>query len=293
MQLVRSTTSRDDAHSIERGARAGEGSGFRRVIRSARPMLAAMPAGPSPIRRVLGWVFVGSLCAAALVAIVALVSDSFDDTDWRLIGTSLSFAVYSALAASGAALRVKEHPVAGPLHLVTVAAAAVAWALLLVLLWAELDDGEALARTWGVATIAALACSHASVVLRGTRTSDTAAISALVLASIALGALDATAGALAAAGAVEIDEKDPLSRLMAVSVVLLLLCTALPVVLRRLRPPVDATPAASWPAPRASTLERLAAEVVAATERIEGLDDRDAVRAECRRLRELARSHGG
>lgn len=255
-------------------------------------MLAAMSAGRPLIRRALGWVLVGSLCAAALVSIVALVSDSFDDTDWRLIGTSLSFAVYSALAASGAAVRVKERPVAGPLGALTVAAAAIAWALLLVLLWGGLDDSEALARTWGVATIAALACSHASVVLRGTRASDTPAISALIVGSIALGALDATAGALAAAGALEVDEDDPVVRLMAVAVVLLLLTTALPVVLRRLSYTGEAT-ASAWPASRGSALERLAAEVVAATERIECLDDRDAVRAECRRLRELARGHGG
>ena len=253
-------------------------------------ILAAMPAGGSPIRRVLGWVFVGSLCAAALVAIVALLSDSFDDTDWRLIGTSLSFAVYSALAASGAAVRVKEHPVAGPLGALTVAAAAVAWALLLALLWAE-DDSEGLARAWGVATIAALACSHASVMLRGTRASDMPLISALAATSITLGALDATAGALAVSGAVEVDEGDPVVRLMAVAVVLLLLTTALPFVLRRLSAPVEATPA--WPASRGGSLERLAAEVVAATERIERLDDPDAVRAECRRLRDLARTHGG
>jgi len=249
-----------------------------------------MRAGRPPIRRALGWVLVGSLCAAALVAIVALLSDSFDETDWRLIGTSLSFAVYSALAASGAAVRLKERWWAEPLAVVTVAAAAIAWMLLLALLWGVADDSETLARTWGVATIAALACSHAAVVLRGGRASDTAAISALVACSIALGVLDATAGSLAVVGAVEVDEDDPEIRLMAVAVVLLLLTTALPPVLRRLGGPAPATPA--WPASRAGALERLAAEVVEATERIEGLSDPDAVRAECRRLRELARSHG-
>lgn len=255
-------------------------------------MLSAMSTGRPPIRRALGWVLVGSLCAAALVAIVALVSDSFDDTDWRLIGTSLSFAVYSALAASGAAVRAKEHPLAWPLSWLTGAAAAVGWALLMVLLWGGLDDSETLWRIWGVATIAALACSHASVVLNGTRESDTAAISALVVTSIALGAFDATAGALATAGAADVDEDDPAARLMAITVVLLLLATALPVLLRRLRPAVEPTSTPAWPRPRRGAA-RLAAEVVAATERIERLDDPEAVRAECRRLRDLARNHGG
>jgi hypothetical protein len=40
-----------------------------------------MGAGRWPIRRALGWMLVAALCVAALVAIVALVSDSFDDTD--------------------------------------------------------------------------------------------------------------------------------------------------------------------------------------------------------------------
>jgi hypothetical protein len=78
---------------------------------------------------------------------------------------------------------------------------------------------------------------------------------------------------------------------MAVALVLLLLTTALPFVLRRLSASAQAAPA--WPPSRGGALERLAGEVVAATERIERLDDPDAVRAECRRLRELARSHGG
>ena len=249
-----------------------------------------MQGGRPLIRRVLGWVLVGSLCLAALVAIAALLSGSFDDTDWRLIGTSLSFGIYSALAASGAAVRLKERWFAEPLGALTAIAAAVAWMLLLLLLWAD-DDSDALARAWGIASLVALACSHASVVLRATRGSDTFAIAALVATSVALGAIDATAGVLAIADAVDVDEDDPAVRLTAVTVVLLVLTTALPPVLRRLGSPRDAEPA--WPASRDSSLERLAAEVVAATERIEGLSDRDAVRAECRRLRELARSHGG
>jgi O-antigen/teichoic acid export membrane protein len=182
-------------------------------------------------------------------------------------------------------VRVKEHPAAAPLGVFTVAAVAIAWVLLLVLLWGN-DADEALERAWGVAAIAALASSHASVVLRATRATDTPAISALSTCSIALGTLVAAAAALATVEAFELDEDDPAVRVLAIAVVLLLLTTTLPVVLRRLSPPRTA-------AARPAALERLADEVVAATERIEQLDDRDAVRAECRRLRELARSHGG
>jgi hypothetical protein len=238
------------------------------------------------IRRLLGWTLVTCLCFAAVVAIVALLSGSFGDTDGRLIGTSLSFAVYSALAASGAALRVKEHPAALPLGVATAATAAIGFVLALPVLWLD-DPGEDLVRVWGVVTIAALACSHAAIVLRGTRSTDPHAISAIVVVSIGLGALDGTVGALATAGAVEVDEDDPGTRWMAVTVVLLLLTTGLPPILRRLGRTTERLPQA-W-----GGRESLADSVIAAADRIEQLDDPAAVRAECRRLRELARAHGG
>jgi hypothetical protein len=242
--------------------------------------------GPS-IRRPLGWTLVVCLCCAAVVAILALLSGSFDDTDWRLIGTSLSFAVYSALAASGAALRINEHPAALPLGVATAATAAIGFVLVLAVLWLE-DPGDDLLRTWGVVTIAALVCSHAAIVLRGSRATDTRAISLLVVASIGLAALDGTVGSLTTAGAVDVDEDDPGARWMAVTVVLLLLTTGLPPILRRLSRTTGTLPQA-W----GGTGESLAEAVIAAADRIERLDDPAAVRAECRRLRELARAHGG
>jgi hypothetical protein len=239
------------------------------------------------IRRLFGWTLVVCLCFSALVAIVALLSGSFDDTDWRLIGTSLTFAVYSALAASGAALRDKEHPAAPPLGIATATTAAIGFLLVLLVLWLE-DPGDGLVRTWGVVTIAALVSSHAAIVLRGTRATDTRAISALVVGSIMLAALDGTVGALATAGAVDVDEDDPGARWMAVTVVLLLLTTGLPPLLRRLGRTTE-----PLPQDRDGGSESLAQAVIAATDRMERLDDPAAVRAECRRLREFARARGG
>jgi hypothetical protein len=239
------------------------------------------------IRRLLGWTLVGCLCFSALVAIVALLSGSFGDTDWRLIGTSLSFAVYSALGAGGAALRVKEHPAALPLGVATAATAASGFLLVLLVLWLE-DPGDGLVRTWGVVTIAALVSSHAAIVLRAARATDTRAISSLVAGSILLAALDGTVGALATAGAVDVDEDDPGARWMAVTVVLLLLTTGLPPILRRLGHTTVPLRQAGL-----GGGESLAQAVIAAADRIERLDDPSAVRAECRRLRELARARGG
>jgi hypothetical protein len=245
-----------------------------------------------PIRRLVGWVLVGALCFAALVAIVALLSDSFDETHENLILTSLSFAAYCAIAASGTAARVKEHPAARPLAVVTAGTAAIAFVLLMAELWVELDGSEeAILRAWGVASIVALTCSHAALVFGATRESDTRTISGLVTASLALGAIDGTVGAIAVTGAFEADIDDSATRLIGVTLVLLLLTTGLPPILRRMQQRAPAAPV--WPASRNGSLERLAGEVVTTTERIERLDDPAAVRAECRRLRELARTLGG
>ena len=241
----------------------------------------------TPIRRLLGWTLVVCLCIAAGVALVALLSGSFGDTDWRLIGTSLSFAVYSSLAASGAALRTKAHPAAPLLVVATAATAATGFVLVLALLWLD-DPFDGAERTWGVVTIAAFVCSHAAIVLRDTRATDASAISGLVVCSIALATIDGTVGALATVGALEVHEDDPGARWMAVTVVLLLLTTGLPPILRRLGRTTEPVPQA-WD----GRGESLAHEVLAAADRIEYSDDPAAVRAECRRLRKLARAHGG
>ena len=48
------------------------------------------------------------LCLAALVAVGALLTGSFDDTDWRVVATSLGFSVFTSTTAAGAALRLRS-----------------------------------------------------------------------------------------------------------------------------------------------------------------------------------------
>jgi hypothetical protein len=69
--------------------------------------------------------------------------------------------------------------------------------------------------------------------------------------------------------------------------VLLLLTTGLPPILRRLGRTTEPVPQA-W----AGGGESLPQAVIAAADRIERLDPPAAVRAECQRLRELARARG-
>lgn len=255
------------------------------------------------IRRILSWALVAALCVAALTAIGAILSGDFDETDGRVIATSLGFAIFSATAASGASLRFRGSENLRTLGLATVALAAVSFLLLVVALWSDGDDQAW--RWFGCTALAALACSHASLVSGALRISDTPAMRALAAASVVLGIIDSFFGILAISGAVD-DVEEGFGQLMAVLVILLLLTTALPPILRRLQRPAGAV---SSPAGRASTAAKpttpsspavaaglLVVEVLAAADRIEALN-RDAgnrapeIRRECERLRELARLH--
>src|ERR671911_1146660 len=90
------------------------------------------------VRRALSWALVGALCVAATTAIAAIMTGDFDDTDWRVIGTSLGFAVFSATGAAGASLRFRDSENLRALGVATMALSAVAFVLLLVAVW---DDG--------------------------------------------------------------------------------------------------------------------------------------------------------
>jgi hypothetical protein len=234
---------------------------------------------------------VAALCAAALTAIAAIASGDFDETDARVLATSLGFAIFSATAGSGASLRLRGSESLRALGLGAMALSAASFLLLLWVLWGD-GEGE-LWRWFGSAALAALACSHASIVAGAVRASDSPTVRSLATASIALGVVDAFFGILAFAGAVHGIRRDS-GQLMAVLVILLVLTTALAPILRRLqrRGVTAAAPAGR----RAAGPRGLVTEVLAAADRIEALNGDPGNRApdigrECERLRELARSH--
>jgi hypothetical protein len=247
---------------------------------------------------------VGALCVAALTAIAAIVTGDFDETDARVLATSLGFAIFSATAASGASLRFRDSESLRALGLGAMALSAASFLLLLWLLWGT-GEGEVW-RWFGSAALGAPACSHASVVAGAVRASDSPTVRTLATTSIMLGIVDAFFGILAFSGAVH-GIRQGFGQLMAVLVILLVLTTALAPILRRLqRPAVTvaapaggafatvAEPAA--PFRRAAGPRALAAEVVAAADRIEALNGDPGnrapdIRRECERLREFARSH--
>jgi hypothetical protein len=242
------------------------------------------------VRRSLSWALVTALCVAALTAIAAILSGDFDETDGRVIGTSLGFAVFSATAASGASLRFRDSEGLRALGLVAMALSAVSFVLWLAAVW---GDGEDEVWRWfGSAALGALACSHASVVSGALRASDSPTVRALATTSIALAFVDSFFGILGVSGAVDgVDRR--FGQLIAVLVILLVLTTALAPILRRLQRPAATATHARRAEPRG-----LAAEVAAAADRIEALNGDPAnrapdIRRECERLRELARSHSG
>jgi hypothetical protein len=260
---------------------------------SARDATLPIPAGMTDdrrqaIRRAAGRALVGGLTLAAFVAVLALMGGSFGDTEVQVILTSIGFAVASATAATGASLRLRVTSGLRALGTATVLASALAFVLLVVGLWMTGDEwgSESVWRAFGVAGVTALAGSHACVVLGARRPSDSDAVSALVFASLALAALDTLAAILPISDLVT-EVSGDLAQPIAATVVLLVLTTILPPILRRMESPTATAPT--------TAMHRFAGEVEAVAERIEELNRGPSnrapeIRREVERLRDLARS---
>ena len=236
---------------------------------------------PGRLGRLAGRALVGGLCVAASVAILAVLTGSFDDTDWRVVGASLGFSVLTSTAAAGAALRLREHEWARAVGTLTVAASVAALGLLFVALWFDDSESEGLWRAFGVAGLLALWTSHASLVLRALRPTDPPAVRRLTGVSIVTLGIDTWAGELALLGVLD-DYDEGLARLLAALLVISLLSSALPPIVRRVR---RSSPAVAAPSPSRG----LAEELAEAVERLQAMDLPPQARVEIDRLRRLAR----
>jgi hypothetical protein len=253
----------------------------------------------APALRILaGRAVVCALCVAAAVALLALMTGSFDDTDWQVVATSLGFGVFSCTAAAGASLRLRGVPWAQALGLAAVATSLAAFGLLLAGVWTGID-GDVLWRSWGVAALAALWTSHASLVLRPLRPSDSTAVRSLSAGSVVALGIDTSVGAAAVLGVIDDAPTEPLDRLLAAMVIITLLSTALVPILRRLaRNTGVAVPAsqaaASFGSPSAiRPLTDLSSEIAAVAARLDALPATPELRSEVARLRELAQAARG
>ena len=240
-------------------------------------------------RRLAGRALVGGLCLAALVAVGALLTGSFDDTDWRVVATSLGFSVFTSTTAAGGALRLRADPRARALGGATVVTSVAAYVLLVAALWIE--DAEGLWRAFGIAGLGALWSSHASLVVRALRPADAPLLRRLTVLSIVTLGIDTVVGVVALLGLLEDVDGEPFARVLAALLVITVLATALPPVLRRMAAsrPRPAAGVPDWPRPPAGGL---AAEVAEVAERLAGMELPPQARAEVARLRDLARDAG-
>lgn len=230
------------------------------------------------LRRLAGRALVGGLCIAAAVAIVALLTGSFDDTDWKVIGTSLGFGVFSSTAAAGGSLRLRGESWAGRLGAAAVLASVAAFALLFAALW--ISDGEGVWRAWGVAGLAALWTAHASLILRPLRPSDRSSVRSWSATAVTALGIDTAAVILLLVG-IDPGDSEILPRLLGVVLVVAILATALVPILRRMTPHA--------PAPVTGEAPTLAQQIAAAAARLDPLAGTSELRAEVARLRDLAR----
>lgn len=235
---------------------------FKLPVRAADVLWVDQPERDGTLAFVLR-VGAGCVLVAGAVALWAVATGGFDRTDGKLIATSIGFGVYSAFAASGAALvgspgRDWRGVVGGSGVLASIAA----FILLVVALWLPPHDGDGLVRWWAVASLVALWCWHAGVILGPRRDDDGQAL--VVVSAIAVTALGLdTLGAIAAVAEWLDKPRDPaLVQAFATVLVVAVVASVLTPLLRRLQRTQAPTPPATAPVP-APELVPAAAPMVA------------------------------
>src|SRR5688572_17977300 len=102
-------------------------------------------------RHVVSRALVAGLCVAAAAAVIALLSGSFDEIHWRVIGSSLGFSIFTSTAAAGTGVRSRSDPRLRLLGTATAGVSLAAFVLLVAALWSE--DVDALWRAFGIAAL--------------------------------------------------------------------------------------------------------------------------------------------
>jgi hypothetical protein len=213
-------------------------------------------------RTLLLRVVISSLCLAALIAIVALLSGDFSDTNARIALTAAAISIYALAAMPG--FTAMAGPATRLVGTLAVWFAGGGLALAVLAIWIDLDDGRDLIEPWAVVSIVALALAHASLLLSRRRADDSEAIRRIVGLTL-LSDLVVTAISVAA---ITGDEGDGDGiRVLGAFLVCSALGSALPPIMRRLAGPAAPDPRS----PDAMPPELLA--------RALGLDRSDEVRA--------------
>jgi hypothetical protein len=180
-------------------------------------------------------VSIACLCLAALIAIVALLSGDFDETEGKVTLTTLAVAIYNLTGM--AAVAVRARPGLAPIGFLGIGASAIAFVLVLVLIWQDWDDGgdeSALAQAWGIASVAAISLTQAGLLLAGRHESDSNLVRGIV--NVTLLAVALVAALLIVAIAREFDDDNEAGyRVLGALAVLDVLGMLLIPILRRLQ----------------------------------------------------------
>ncbi len=230
-------------------------------------------------------VVAGSLCVAALAAVVAIVSGDFSDGDWKVIGTSVLLALASSTGGAGAGLRLRGTGAAMILGTVVVVASAAAFALVNYGMWVGVD-GDLFWRATATVAIVALDGAHACFVLARRRATDTEAVKLATAVATLAALISGTFGILAVTGIADEGPWQPL----AVVLVIQLLATALAPLLRR---PAGEQPTLTTDPFGSVTPRDIAGELRAIADELEDARSPAATGELADRLRRLARRAAG
>jgi hypothetical protein len=193
--------------------------------------------GLARIGRLLGWGVVLALVGGAGWAVAELLSGSIDETDGRVLLTSLGFAAASTTGASGLAAILRPSPALRVLGVATMGCSIAAFALLTAMIWHDdfpFEIRETLWRACGCASVLAIAGGHASLMLRGRRPTDSPLVGLVTFSSLVFGAIDAV-GAFSWLAEIADGINDSWGRRLAAVLVLLIVTTVLAPLLRRLQ----------------------------------------------------------
>jgi uncharacterized membrane protein len=140
-------------------------------------------------KRLLLLAVIASLAVTAALAIGILLLGDFDDTEWRVLGTTFAISVASLLALPGAQLLDQRRAV--PLAWATIALAAVAFVLFELVLWTD-EDSETAWKRVGTAAVFAVATTQIAALTSRLKADDRKSVGVLYFVTVGLGLLLAT-----------------------------------------------------------------------------------------------------
>jgi hypothetical protein len=144
-------------------------------------------------RKLLLSAIVAALCLTAAIAVVVLLSGHFDETSWRILGTTSAISFFGLLGVPVGMLLERGRAVT--LARVSGVLTSAAFVLTLAVIWRHWANG--VGKTWGVVLTLAVAAAQAAAVEARRRDNDTPPISLLTAGSMLTGGVLAAMGVLA------------------------------------------------------------------------------------------------